>query len=101
MKFDNPRKINHFPEKLQKPWYLNSKHHLLNCPEEEYRNEARQLGIELVELKPNLGLRFIAQICSHSLWGKFGQNTKVTRREYIGDIREVHELVLNKRISKT
>jgi len=45
--------------------------------------KARQLGIELDELKPNPGLRFIAKICLNSLCGKFGQNSKITRREYM------------------
>jgi len=41
-----------------------------NCSEEEYRNKARLLGIELNKLKPNPGLRFIAKICLNSLWGE-------------------------------
>jgi len=69
-----------------------------HCSEEEYRNKARQLGIELGELKPNPGLRFIAKICLNSLWGKFGQNTKITRREYIDNIGKFYEIVLNKNI---
>jgi len=43
-----------------------------SCSEEEYRNKARQLGIEWGKLKPNPGLRFLAKICLNSLWGKFG-----------------------------
>jgi len=34
---------------------------LFSCSEEEYRHKAKQLGIELRELKPNPGLRFIAK----------------------------------------
>jgi len=40
-----------------------------SCSEEEYRHKAKQLGIELGQLKPNPGLRFIAKICLNSLWG--------------------------------
>ena len=46
---------------------------LFDCSEEEYRNKARKLGIELGKLEYNPGLRFIAKICLNSLWGKFGQ----------------------------
>jgi hypothetical protein len=69
-----------------------------SCSEEEYRQKAQQLGIELGELKPNPGLRFIAKICLNSLWGKFGQNSKVTHREYIDNIEKFYEIVLNKNI---
>jgi len=55
---------------------------------EEYLNKARQLGIDLSKLKPNPGLRFMAKICLYSMWGKFGQNTKITRREYIDNIKK-------------
>jgi len=69
-----------------------------SCSEEEYRNKAKLLEIELGELKPNPGLRFIAKICLNSLWGKFGQNSKITRREYIDNISKFYEIVLNKNI---
>jgi len=64
-----------------------------NCSEEEYRNKARQLGIELDELKPNPGLRFIAKICLNSLYGNFGHNSNITRREYIDNIDKFYEIV--------
>ena len=51
--------------------------------ESEYREKARKLGIELGELKQNPGLRFIAKLCLNSLWGKFGQNPKLTHHKYI------------------
>ena len=69
-----------------------------NSSEEEYRKKAQQLGIELGDLKPNPGLRFIAKICLNSLWGKFGQNSKITRREYIDNIEKFYKVVLNKNI---
>ena len=47
-----------------------------DCSEEEYRNKARLLGIEVKTLEINPGLRFIAKICLNSLWGKFGQVPK-------------------------
>jgi hypothetical protein len=39
------------------------------CSEDEYRKKAARLGIELGELKPNPGLRFLSKICLNSLWG--------------------------------
>ena len=42
--------------------------------ENEYREIARQFGVELGEFEENSGLRFIAKICLNSLWGKFGQS---------------------------
>lgn len=69
-----------------------------SCSEDEYRNKAKLLGIELGELKPNPGLRFIAKICLNSLWGKFGQNPKVTHREYIDNVSRFYEIVINKKI---
>ena len=51
--------------------------------ENEYREKARQFGIELGELKENSGLRFISKIILNSLWGTFGQCSKVTHSEFI------------------
>ena len=68
------------------------------CSEEEYREKARKLGIELGELKPNPGLRFIAKLCLNSLWGKFGQNPKVKQSLYIDDPKTFVSLVLDEKI---
>jgi hypothetical protein len=40
----------------------------------------------------------LPKICLNSLWGKFGQNSKITRREYIDNISKFYEIVLNKNI---
>jgi len=69
-----------------------------SCTEKEYREKARQLGIELGDLKPNPGLRFISKICLNLLWGTFEQNPKITRREYVDDVKKFHNVVLNKNI---
>ena len=68
------------------------------CSEEEYRQSARELGIELGELKENSGLRFIAKICLNSLWGKFGQNPKVKHSEYIDNERDFYRIILDDKI---
>ena len=68
------------------------------CSEEEYRDSARKLGIELGELKPNPGLRFIAKLCLNSLWGKFGQNPKMLKKEYINNESDFYKLILNDKI---
>ena len=70
------------------------------CSEEEYRQKARQFGIELDELQENPGLRFIAKICLNSLWGKFGQNVKVKHSEYIDSERAFYRLILNDKIDQ-
>ena len=69
-----------------------------DCSEEEYRNKAKKLGIELGELKPNPGLRFIAKLCLNSLWGKFGQNPKVKQSLYIDEPKTFVSLVLDDKI---
>ena len=68
------------------------------CSEEEYRQSARELRIELGELKENSGLRFIAKICLNSLWGKFGQNPKVKHSEYIDNERDFYRIILDDKI---
>ena len=70
------------------------------CSEEEYRQKARQFGIELDELQENPGLRFIAKICLNSLWGKFGQNVKVKHSEYIDSERAFYRLILDDKIDQ-
>jgi hypothetical protein len=67
------------------------------CSEEEYREKAKKFGIELGELKENIGLRFIAKICLNSLWGKFGQNPKVKHSEYRKDF---YRVILNDKIEQ-
>ena len=66
--------------------------------ENEYRDKARQFGIELGELKENPGLRFIAKICLNSLWGKFGQNPKVKHSEYIDSEKDFYRVILDDQI---
>jgi hypothetical protein len=68
------------------------------CSELEYREKARMFGIELGELKENPGLRFISKMCLNSLWGKFGQNPKVTHRLFIDKEEEFYKLILNDQI---
>ena len=68
------------------------------CSEQDYRNKARTLDIELGVLKPNPGLRFIAKLCLNSLWGKFGQNPKVKHNQYIDDPKAFVSLVLDETI---
>jgi hypothetical protein len=69
-----------------------------SCSEEDYRSKARLLGIELEELKPNPGLRFISKICLNSLWGKFGQNPKVRHSHYIDNVADFYKVVLDDKI---
>ena len=69
-----------------------------SCSEQEYRDKARLLGIELGKLEYNAGLRFIAKLCLNSLWGKFGQNPKLTKKEYIDCASDFYTLVLNDKI---
>ena len=68
------------------------------CSEVEYREKARQFGIELGELKENPGLRFIAKICLNSLWGKFGQTPKVKKSEYIDEIKAFYDIILDDKL---
>jgi hypothetical protein len=69
-----------------------------NCPEEEYRQKARSLGIELDQLAANPGLRFIAKICLNSLWGKFGQSLKIKQNEYIDNQKDFYNVILSDKI---
>jgi hypothetical protein len=69
-----------------------------DCSEEEYRQKARNLNIELDQLSYNPGLRFIAKICLNSLWGKFGQNPAVKHCEYIDNEADFYRVVLNDKI---
>jgi hypothetical protein len=68
------------------------------CGEDEYREKARVLGVELEELKENPGMRYISKICLNSLWGKFGQNPKVRHSEYIDTEKDFYKLVLDDKI---
>ena len=70
------------------------------CSEDEYRQKARQFGIELGKLKRNPGMRFISKICLNSLWGKFGQNQKVKHSEYIDNEADFYKVVLNDKIEQ-
>src|SRR5271165_7250105 len=70
----------------------------IECSEQQYREKARNLGIELDQLQENPGLRFIAKLCLNSLWGKFGQNPKLTKKEYIDCASDFYSLVLNDKI---
>ena len=65
------------------------------CSEEEYREDARKLGIELDELKQNSVLRFISKLCLNSLWGKFGQNPRIKHKRYIDDPKEFYSIITN------
>src|ERR1700743_2890371 len=69
-----------------------------DCSEEEYRNKARLLGIELGKLEINPGLRFIAKICLNSLWGKFGQVPKHRQKKYIDAEANFYKIVLDDKI---
>ena len=69
-----------------------------NCSEEEYRQKAKLQEIELGELKPNPGLRFISKICLNSLWGKFGQNVKASHKEYIDNERDFYSIITNDKV---
>jgi hypothetical protein len=68
--------------------------------EDEYREKAGRLGIELGELKQNPGLSFISKICLNSLWGKLGQRPTITYREceYIDNEREFYAAIINDEI---
>ena len=68
------------------------------CTEEEYRNNARKLGIELEKLEFNPGLRFIAKICLNSLWGKFGQVPKHRQNKYINTEVDFYKTILDDKI---
>ena len=56
------------------------------------------MEIELGELTYNEGLRFISKLCLNSLWGKFGQNPKLTKKEYIDCASDFYTLILNDKI---
>ena len=45
-------------------------------------------------------MRFIAKICLNSLWGKFGQNPKVTHSEYIDNERDFYRVILDDKIEQ-
>ena len=68
------------------------------CSEEEYREKARKLGIELGTLEYNPGLRFISKICLNSLWGKFGQVPKHRQNKYIDTEVDFYKIVLDDQI---
>ncbi len=69
-----------------------------DCSEEEYRNKAVKLGIELDTLEFNPGLRFISKICLNSLWGKFGQVPKHRQNKYIETEVDFYKIVLDDKI---
>ena len=58
------------------------------------------LGIDLdpEDIKPIPGKRAVAQICSNSLWGKFGQRQNMTQTKYVTDVRKWYEMLLNDKI---
>src|SRR5208337_1428507 len=87
-----------FKEYIKKFMKIKMETSKFTCSEEEYRLKARKLGIELEELKENPGLRFIAKLCLNSLWGKFGQNPKMTKKVYIDNAPEFYKLILNSEI---
>ena len=67
--------------------------------EQEYRDKARQLGIELGEISHNKGLRFISKLCLNSLWGKFGQADKLYHKEYVTEPGNFCKLITNDKIN--
>jgi hypothetical protein len=69
-----------------------------HCSEEEYRNKARKLEIELGNLEYNPGLRFISKICLNSLWGKFGQVPKYRQNKYIDSEADFYKIILDDKI---
>ena len=69
-----------------------------DCSKEEYREKAKALGVQLGDLNENPGLRFIAKLCLNSLWGKFGQNPKMTKKEYIDCASNFYKLIINDKI---
>ena len=67
--------------------------------EEEYIQKARDIDVELDELNPNSGLRFISKLCLNSLWGKFGQNVKLTHEEYIDNEKDFYNMITDDKIN--
>ena len=72
-----------------------------NCTEEEYRKEALDnYGIQLKDkLEYNSGLRYSSKLAMNALYGKFGQNSKQTHKEYIDNFPEVcNKVIYNDKI---
>jgi hypothetical protein len=66
--------------------------------EKNYKSEAREIGIELDEIRPNPGLRNIAKLFLNAFYGKFGQALNYTQKKYIRSSEELYTILLDKKL---
>ena len=65
---------------------LESGNYDFKTKEEEASFKARikdSLDIDIEKFEFNAGLRSIAKLCLNSLWGKFGQRSKMSQTKYV------------------
>ena len=48
----------------------------------------KNLDIDVEKFEFNAGLRSISKLCPNSLWGKFGQRTKMSQTKYITEVAD-------------
>ena len=61
----------------------------------------KSLDIDVKKFKFNAGLRSISKLCLNSLWGKFGQRSKMSQTKYITEVSEFYEILLDDQLDNT
>ena len=65
----------------------------------EFKDKIKKsLHIDIEKFKYNPGLRFIAKLCLNSLWGKFSQRTNMSQTEYVTEVSEFYEIILDDKL---
>ena len=58
----------------------------------------KTLDIDVEKFEFNAGLRFISKLCLNSLWGRFGMRTNMPQTEYITEVSEFYEILLDDKL---
>ena len=58
----------------------------------------KSLDIDVEKFEFNAGLRFISKLCLNSLWGRFGMRTNMPQTEYITEVSEFYEILLDDKL---
>ena len=56
------------------------------------------LDIDIEKFEFNDGLRSISKLCLNSLWGKFGQRTNMSQTNYVTEVSEFYEILLDDKL---
>ena len=80
---------------------LESSNYDFKTKEEEANFKDRikdSLDIDIEKFEFNAGLRSIAKLCLNSLWGKFGQKSNMSQTEYVTEVFEFYEILLDDKL---